>query len=137
MDDKRRESLILFIILTILIGLHIYWTLPTYMQHINSSLTTGSIDKLEKFQLTYTYFNSYDNREYSLSREINRREFLALKAKKKLTLIYPKFYPLNVVIQDIEGKKNLLVPVIVHVFFLFGLFKTGKEALNLEQNRKT
>ncbi len=127
-NENKKNSLIYFIAMVIAGTILIYWSLPTYMQYFSSNRSIGKVIRLERTKLVYTYFNAFDNQFYELERNINKKEFDKLKDQKEVIVDYPRFFPTGVIIEGIDKKRSILLPIVVHIIILLAVLAYGKDA---------
>ena len=127
---SKKESLIYIVAAFIAGSLHIYWTLPTYMMHIDSATAKGTIIKMDKAYVHYSYYNVFDNTEYEFSREIYKKEYDLLKDKQQVNIMYPRFFPANAIITEIDQRKSIIFAFSFHLLLLIAIIKSIKDLLN-------
>jgi hypothetical protein len=127
MDVRKPNYLFGFVVLLAGLAFVMYNTLPALLLRFDSRRSPGTITDLNAGQLTYRYRNAFDGETYTVSRYVSLPAYQALGEKQQLTVCYPRYFPEEAQIVEVD-LPPVLLPSVLGILVLVGcLWQVGKQ----------
>ena len=103
-----------------------YSALPAFFLRFDSHRSPGTITALNDHGLSYQYRNAFDGETYTVSRYVSVPAYQTLQNKRQLTVWYPRYFPEEAQVVEVDLAPVLLPTVLAMLLVLVGLWQIAK-----------
>lgn len=126
MDVRKPNYPLGLVILLVGLAFLVYSALPAFFLRFDSHRSPGTITALNDHSLSYEYRNTFDGETYTVSRYLSIPAYQTLRNKRQLTVWYPKYFPQEAQIVDVDLPPVPLPTVLAMLLVLVGLWQVVK-----------
>jgi hypothetical protein len=123
-SPSKQPNLILgMFVLIIASAFLIYSMLPSFLMKVDYHQSKGIVKSINDNHLEYSYYNEFEDQEYTVSRYLSVPQYNVLSKVKTFEVLYPNHFPEDAIIVNIDKEKPIALFVLLIVFLFYGLFK--------------
>jgi hypothetical protein len=126
MEVRKPNYPLGFVVLLTALAFLVYSAVPAFFLRFNSHQSPGTINALNDHSLSYQYRNAFDGQTYTVSRYISVPAYHALRNKRQLTVWYPRYFPEEAQVVEVDLPPVLLPSVLAILLVLVGLWQIVK-----------
>ena len=127
MNERKPNYLLGFVVLLLGLAFLVYSALPTFFLRFDSHRSPGIITALNDHGLSYQYRNAFDGETYTVSRYVSIPAYQALRDKQQLTVWYPRYFPEEAQVVEVDLTPVLLPQTLALLLLLAALWQCGKQ----------
>ena len=126
MDVRKPNYPLGFVVLLAGLAFLVYSTLPAFLLRFDSRRSPGTITDLNEGHLSYRYRNAFDGETYTVSRYVSNPAYQALEHKRQLTVWYPRYFPEEAQVVEVDLPPVLLPTMLFMLLLLVALWEIVK-----------
>jgi len=126
MNERKPNYPLGFVVLLVGLAFLVYSALPAFFLRFDSHRSPGTITALNDHGLSYQYRNAFDGETYTVSRYVSVPAYQTLQNKRQLTVWYPRYFPEEAQVVEVDLPPVLLPTVLAMLLVLVGLWQIAK-----------